>query len=233
MVLPPGTVMSGCPRCGALHCPAFGVCPCIPSKICHPHAKTGGQPHAQPLCRSPWQMVGGSLGGVLDAYRHRRRGGRVLRALLTPQMWPPPHSNEPARDFLRCPSSGSDSDVASNIPTGLLSHLEMTLQSMNGCGQRQLWSQAPKSHGATTLGWPNPWPSRCGTLRLPGAGPCSGRTRGAIPGTSSHLCSHTSAPAANQTIRKPNHLHPSTLQHQRAAELPNRSSDISYSDLIS
>ena len=218
-------------RCGSPRCTTFGGCPCIPSEICHPRANTGGPSHAQPLCKSPWQTVSDSLGGMLDASCPRaslQRGVCVLcgylpRDLLTSQMWPPPQSNDPTGDILHCPSSGSDTEVDSNIPTVLLSHLTTTLQSINGCGQRQLWSQPPKSHGATWLGWPSLRGRGFGTLRLPeGVVPAWVKREGPFLAHPPTSAATLPASAANETILKPNHLHPSTLQHQKITELPNR-----------
>lgn len=67
VVLLPGMAMPSCPRSGSPCCTTFGSCPCTPSKIHHPCANTGGQTRAQPLCKSPWQIVSDSLGGMLDA----------------------------------------------------------------------------------------------------------------------------------------------------------------------
>lgn len=68
---------------------------------------------------------------------------------LTSQTWSPPHSNGPMGHFWCFASPDMEVDI--KIPTILLSHLKRTLQSIDRCGQSQLWSQAPKSLGATWL----------------------------------------------------------------------------------
>lgn len=180
MVLLPGTVMPGCPcrllpAAGPHTAPLLGSVPISHSRSVTPVPTPVGNPTPSPSANPRGRRSVTALEGcwMAPARRHRCGGVRVLRGylsqdLLTSQMRSPAHSNEPTGDFLHCPSSSSDSEVVSNIPTLLLSHLRMTLRSINGCGQRQLWSQAPKSRGAAWLGWPSPWGRECGTLRLPG-----------------------------------------------------------------
>lgn len=178
MVLLPSMVTPGCPRsllpaAGPRAALFLGSVPVSHPRSITPMPTLVGNPMPSPSANPCGRQSVTALEGcwLRPACGHHCGGAWVLRGylprdLLTSQMWPLPQGTELMGDFLHCPSSSSESEVNSDVPTVLLSHLRMTLQSINGCGQRQLCSQAPKSHGEAWLGWPSPWGRGCGTLRL-------------------------------------------------------------------
>lgn len=80
--------------------------------------------------------------------------GYLPRDLLTSQMRPLPQGTELMGDFLHCPSSTSESEVNSNVPTVLRSHLKMTLQSINSVSKGSFGHKHQRAAGPP--GWDDP-----------------------------------------------------------------------------